>query len=176
MATKRQSEKPTKTKAATSKTSTAKKHKEAMDKLEASLAAEKEKFLRLFAEFENYKKRTSKERIDLFKTAGQEIMGALIPVLDDFERASAQWDQKTPPAEIEGFMLIKNKFFSVLQNNGLKQTETAIGSPFDAEIQEAISMLPVPDEAQKGKIIDVVEKGYQLGDKIVRFPKVVVGQ
>ena len=84
--------------------------------------------------------------------------------------------KKTPPAEIEGFMLIKNKFFSVLQNNGLKQTETAIGSPFDAEIQEAISMLPVPDEAQKGKIIDVVEKGYQLGDKIVRFPKVVVGQ
>jgi len=176
MATKKQADKKTKTKATTTKSSVDKKHKEAIEKLEALVAEEKEKYLRLFAEFENYKKRTAKERIDLFKTAGQEIMTALIPVLDDFDRAAAQWEKNTPSSEVEGFLLIKNKFLSVLQANGLKPTETAAGDPFDAEKQEAISLLPVADEAQKGKIIDIVERGYQMGEKIVRFPKVVVGQ
>ena len=139
------------------------------------LNQEKEKYLRLFAEFENFKKRTAKERIELFKTAGQEVISAILPILDDFERAINQ----TPEGgrkPIEGFVLINNKLTDVLKNNGLNVAETKIGDIFDAEIHEAITLIPAQDDAQKGKIIDITEKGYQLGDKIIRFPKVVVGQ
>jgi molecular chaperone GrpE len=139
------------------------------------LNQEKEKYLRLFAEFENFKKRTAKERIELFKTAGKEVISAILPILDDFERAINQ----TPEGgrkPIEGFVLINNKLTDVLKNNGLNVAETKIGDIFDAEKHEAITLIPAQDDAQKGKIIDITEKGYQLGDKIIRFPKVVVGQ
>ena len=144
--------------------------------LKDSLKQEKDKYLRLFAEFENFKKRTLKERIELFKTAGQEIMSSLLPVLDDFDRATSQVPKNSHEKDIEGFILIKNKFDDILKGNGLLETETNIGDVFDAEIHEAITQIPAQDDSQKGKIIDIVEKGYQLGEKIIRYPKVVVGQ
>ena len=147
---------------------------EKLEELNGNLEQEKDKYLRLFAEFENFKKRTAKERIELFKTAGQEVISAILPILDDMERAINQ----TPEEErksIEGFVLINNKLIDVLRINGLNVAETNIGDTFDAEIHEAITLIPSDDD-QKGKIIDVTEKGYQLGDKIIRFPKVVVGQ
>ena len=143
--------------------------------LNENLNQEKDKYLRLFAEFENFKKRTSRERIELFKTAGQEIIGALLPILDDFERAVDQ-TPKEQHGQIEGFVLINNKLGDILKSNGLIVTETRVGDVFDAEIHEAITLIPSPDPSQKGKIIDVTEKGYQLADKIIRFPKVVVGE
>lgn len=146
-----------------------------LEELNENLNQEKDKYLRLFAEFENFKKRTAKERIELFKTAGQEVIGSILPVLDDFDRAIDQTpDEDKKP--IEGFVLIKNKLEDVLKSNGLNATQTKVGDIFDAEIHEAITLIPAADETQKGKIIDVTEKGYQLGDKIIRFPKVVVGQ
>tara|TARA_B100000900_G_scaffold120085_1_gene101384 strand:+ start:845 stop:1369 length:525 start_codon:yes stop_codon:yes gene_type:complete len=147
---------------------------EKLEELNGNLEQEKDKYLRLFAEFENFKKRTAKERIELFKTAGQEVISAILPILDDMERAINQ----TPEEErksIEGFVLINNKLIDVLRINGLNVAVTNIGDTFDAEIHEAITLIPSDDD-QKGKIIDVTEKGYQLGDKIIRFPKVVVGQ
>lgn len=145
-------------------------------KIAAELEQEKEKYLRLFAEFENYKKRTSKERIELFKTAGQEVLQALLPVADDFDRAIGQLSKDSITSEIEGFQLIQNKFIDILKGQGLAQIEVEIGSPFDAEVHEAITQIPAPSPDLEGAIIDVVEKGYQLGDKIIRFPKVVVGK
>ena len=147
-----------------------------MVELKDSLEQEKDKYLRLFAEFENFKKRTSKERIELFKTAGQEVMSSLLPVLDDFDRATSQVSKGGNVKDIEGFILIKNKFDDILKSNGLEETKTKIGDAFDAEIHEAITQIPAQDDSQKGKIIDIVEKGYQLGEKIIRYPKVVVGQ
>ncbi|MBT3444182.1 MAG: nucleotide exchange factor GrpE [Flavobacteriaceae bacterium] len=144
-----------------------------LEELNENLKQEKDKYLRLFAEFENFKKRTTKERIDLFKTAGQEVITSLLPILDDFERAIVQTSDEN---EIEGFLLINNKLSDVLKSNGLTVTETKVGDTFDAEVHEAITLIPAPEASQKGKIIDVTEKGYQLGDKIIRFPKVVVGQ
>ena len=146
-----------------------------LEELNESLNQEKEKYLRLFAEFENFKKRTTKQRIELFKTAGQEVISAILPILDDFERAINQTPEEDKKS-IEGFLLINNKLADVLKSNGLNVTETKIGDAFDAEIHEAITLIPTQDDAQKGKIIDITEKGYQLGDKIIRFPKVVVGQ
>lgn len=146
-----------------------------LEELNDNLNLEKDKYLRLFAEFENFKKRTARERIELFKTAGKEVIGSLLPVLDDFERAIAQSPEESAK-EIEGFLLISNKLNDLLKSSGLNLTETKIGDVFDAEIHEAITLIPAPDSSQKGKIIDITEKGYQLGDKIIRFPKVVVGQ
>lgn len=144
--------------------------------LEAQVKEEKDKFLRLFAEFENYKKRTSKERIELFKTAGQDIMTALLPVIDDFDRCLVELNKQEDQSLTEGVVLIKDKFVSVLDQKGLKSMEVNAGDDFNADIHEAITQIPAPEDKLKGKIIDVVEKGYQLGDKIVRFPKVVIGQ
>ncbi len=166
---------PKNAKKKTTKASSTKANKE-LTALNDELAAEKEKFVRLFAEFENYKKRTAKERLELFKTAGQDVLSALIPVLDDFDRAAQLWTDKEPPQEVAGLLLIHNKLKAVVERNGLQETTTEIGAAFDAELQEAISLIPAPTPEQKGAIIDVVEKGYQLGDKIIRFPKVVVGQ
>jgi len=146
-----------------------------LEKLNEELKNEKDKYLRLFAGFENFKKRTAKERIELFKTAGQEVIGAILPVLDDFDRAITQTPEERSN-EIEGFKLIHNKLNDVLKSNGLEVTETKIGDVFDAEIHEAITLIPAHKDSEKGKIIDITEKGYQLGDKIIRFPKVVVGQ
>lgn len=143
---------------------------------EELIQQEKDKYLRLFAEFENFKKRTAKERIELFKTANQEVISAMIPVLDDFNRAQQQIEKIENAIDVEGFKLIFNKFHDILKNNGLTQTEAKAGDSFDAEIHEAITQIPAPSEKEKGKIIDIVETGYQLGDRIIRYPKVVVGQ
>ena len=172
---------------ATTKKSSAKKprtksvkaeHKLVKQLEEANLAfeQEKDKHLRLFAEFENFKKRTAKERIELFKTASKEVLSAMIPILDDFNRAQKQFEIDKKVIDIEGFNLISNKFQEILKSNGLKVTEAKIGDVFDAEIHEAITQIPSPTDTDVGKIIDIVETGYQLGDRIIRYPKVVVGQ
>lgn len=147
------------------------------EKLQGELQAEKDKFLRLFAEFENYKRRTSKERVELFKTASEEVMVAMLPVLDDFERALAHIEDDKEAEELrKGVMLIYQKLIKTLEQKGLTAIEVEQGDVFDADSHEAITQIPAPSDDLKGKIIDVVEKGYKLGDKIIRFPKVVIGQ
>ncbi len=144
---------------------------------EELIQAEKDKFLRLFAEFENYKKRTSRERIELFKTAGQELMTSLLPIVDDFERALTHIEEDKEAEELrKGVLLIYNKFYNTLEQKGLSKLEVKQGDAFDAEIHEAITQIPAPSKDLKGKVIDCVEKGYKLGDKIIRYPKVVIGQ
>ena len=144
---------------------------------EELLQAEKDKFLRLFAEFENYKKRTTRERIELFKTAGQEVMTSLLPVVDDFERALSHIEENKETEELrKGVLLIYQKLYNTLEQKGLSKVETSAGDIFDAEIHEAITQIPAPSKKLKGKVIDCVEKGYKLGDKIIRYPKVVIGQ
>ncbi|RXR29364.1 nucleotide exchange factor GrpE [Flavobacterium piscinae] len=146
------------------------------EKLEEELAKEKDKFLRLFAEFENFKKRTAKERIDLFKTANQEVLQAMLPVMDDFDRAMIQISKTEDETLLKGVELIHEKLKSTLVSKGLEQVEIKAGDDFNADFAEAITQIPAPSEDLKGKIVDVVEKGYKLGDKIIRFPKVVIGQ
>ncbi|TXD48458.1 nucleotide exchange factor GrpE [Polaribacter sp. IC073] len=144
---------------------------------EELLQAEKDKFLRLFAEFENYKKRTTRERIELFKTAGQELMTSLLPIIDDFERALPHIEGDKEAEELrKGVLLIYQKFYNTLEQKGLSIIATNVSDTFDAEIHEAITQIPAPSEDLKGKIIDCIEKGYRLGDKIIRYPKVVIGQ
>ncbi len=145
-------------------------------KLKKELTEEKDKYVRLFAEFENYKKRTAKERLELFKTANNEVMSSLIPILDDFNRATKQSDNIEADDQIDGFKLIFNKFIEILKSNGLSETKTLKGDVFDAEIHEAITQIPSKKSYEKGKIIDIIEKGYQLGEKIIRYPKVVVAE
>jgi len=147
------------------------------EQLQDELVAEKDKFMRLFAEFENYKKRTSKERIDLFKTASQDVMVAMLPVLDDFERALMHIEEDKEAEELrKGVLLIYNKLYTTLEQKGLSKIEVNNGDAFNADNHEAVTQIPAPSEDLKGKIIDVVERGYKLGDKIIRFPKVVIGQ
>lgn len=145
------------------------------EELSQELAKAKDKFLRLFAEFENYKRRTSKERMELFKTAGQEIMVSLLPVLDDFDRALKELAKADDDELLKGVQLIRGKFRETLNSKGLQEVGTKQGDVFDAEIHDAITQIPAPKKKLKGKIIDVIEKGYKLGDKIIRHPKVVVG-
>jgi molecular chaperone GrpE len=141
------------------------------------IQAEKDKFLRLFAEFENYKKRTSKERVELFKTAGQELMTSLLPVVDDFERALTHTEESAETEELrKGVLLIYQKLYNTLEQKGLSKIEVIKGNVFNAEFHEAITQIPAPTEDLKGKIIDCVENGYQLGTKIIRYPKVIIGQ
>ncbi len=144
-------------------------------KLELELSKEKDKFLRLFAEFENYKKRTTKERMDLFKTANQEVLQAMLPVLDDFDRALVEIGKSQDDALLQGVSLIHEKFKSTLVSKGLEEVEVRAGDAFNADYAEAITQIPAASDAMKGKIVDVLEKGYKLGDKIIRFPKVVIG-
>ena len=145
------------------------------EKLEEDLAKEKDKFLRLFAEFENFKRRTAKERIDLFKTANQEVLQAMLPVLDDFDRAMIQISKTDDELLLKGVQLIQEKLKSTLVSKGLEEVELKAGDDFNADFAEAITQIPAPSDDLKGKIVDVVEKGYKLGDKIIRFPKVVIG-
>jgi molecular chaperone GrpE len=168
--------KKTASKKVTKKKDTKPKSDVKLKELNLAVKEEKDKYLRLFAEFENYKKRTSKERIELYKTANQEVITALIPILDDFNRANQQMEKESGSVDREGIHLIYNKFHEILKNNGLNITEAKIGDEFDAELHEAITQIPAPSEDEKGKIIDIVEIGYQLGDRIIRYPKVVVGQ
>ncbi|QMU64510.1 MAG: nucleotide exchange factor GrpE [Flavobacteriaceae bacterium] len=143
---------------------------------EELIQVEKDKYLRLFAEFENYKKRTSKERIELFKTAGQELMTSLLPILDDFDRGIAEIKKAKDKELLKGMKLINDKLKSTLTQKGLTEIKIKQGDTFDAEIHEAITQIPAPSDTLKGKIIETVEKGYKLGDKIIRYPKVVIGQ
>ncbi|MGB1169391.1 MAG: nucleotide exchange factor GrpE [Flavobacteriaceae bacterium] len=143
---------------------------------EELIQQEKDKYLRLFAEFENYKKRTSKERIELFKTASQELMTSLLPIMDDFDRGLAEIKKVKDKELLKGMQLINDKLKNTLIQKGLTEIEVKKGDVFDAEIHEAITQIPAPTEKLKGKIIDAIEKGYKLGDKIIRYPKVVIGQ
>ncbi|MBZ4033161.1 nucleotide exchange factor GrpE [Flavobacterium sp. 17A] len=145
------------------------------EQLAQDLAKEKDKFLRLFAEFENYKKRTSKERLELFKTANQEVLLAMLPVLDDFDRAAVEINKSEDENLKKGVELIHEKLKSTLVSKGLEQVEIQAGDAFNADIAEAITQIPAPSDKLKGKVVDVIEKGYKLGDKIIRYPKVVVG-
>lgn len=144
--------------------------------LKEELEKEKDKFLRLFAEFENYKKRTSRERLELFKTASQDVIQSMLPVLDDFDRASKEIEKSEDKELIKGVELIHNKLKETLKSKGLVEVEVQAGDVFNADDHEAITQIPAPSEDLKGKIVDVIEKGYTLGDKVIRFPKVVTGQ
>ena len=146
------------------------------DKLKEDLQKEKDKFLRLFAEFENYKKRTSKERLELFKTANQDVMLAMLTVLDDFDGALVEINKTEDKNLLKGVELIHNKFRETLKNKGLEPVEVESGDTFDADIHEAITQIPAPNDDLKGKIVDVVERGYRLGERIIRYPKVVTGK
>ena len=145
------------------------------EQLQEELKKEKDKFLRLFAEFENYKRRTSKERIDLYKTANQEVLLAILPVLDDFDRAIIEIKKSEDEVLLKGVELIHDKLKSILFSKGLEEVTLKAGDLFDADFAEAITQIPAPSPNLKGKIVDVLEKGYKLGDKIIRFPKVVIG-
>lgn len=145
------------------------------EQLTADLAAEKDKFLRLFAEFENYKRRTAKERIELFKTANQDVLQALLPIIDDFDRAMIEIKKSDDQILLKGVELIQDKFKSTLISKGLEEVQIQAGDKFDADFAEAITQIPAPSDDLKGKIVDIIEKGYKLGDKIIRFPKVVIG-
>ncbi len=145
------------------------------EKLKEELALEKDKFLRLFAEFENYKRRTSKERMELFKTAGQEVIVSLLPIIDDFDRALKELAKSEDTEMFKGVELISHKFRETLKNKGLEEVGVKQGDKFDAEMHDAVTQIPAPSKKLKGKIVDVIEKGFKLGDKIIRHPKVVVG-
>ncbi|MBO6497439.1 nucleotide exchange factor GrpE [Roseivirga sp.] len=148
----------------------------AEEKLEIELAEAKDKYLRLYSEFENFRRRNAKERIDLIKTASSDLMVELLPTIDDFERAKkANENQEDIESVKEGFGLISTKLFKTLESKGLKVMETEKGTPFDADLHEAVTQFPVEDEELKGKIIDTVEKGYYLGERVIRFAKVVIG-
>jgi molecular chaperone GrpE len=142
---------------------------------EELIAKEKDKFLRLFAEFENYKRRTVKERLELYKTANKELMSALLPVVDDFERAINEIKKAENDELFKGVELIQTKFRNTLEQKGLTLMLVKSGDLFDADIHQAITQIPAPTPELKGKIIDVIEQGYTLGDNIIRFPKVIVG-
>lgn len=145
------------------------------EQLTKDLVVEKDKFLRLFAEFENYKKRTAKERMELFKTANQEVLQAMLPIMDDFDRALTEIKKTDDNILIQGVELIQEKLKTTLISKGLEEVEVKIGDIFNADFAEAITQIPAPSPNLKGKIVDVIEKGYKLGDKIIRFPKVVLG-
>lgn len=135
-----------------------------------------DKYLRLYSEFDNYRKRTSRERIELFKTAGQDILTDLLPVLDDFERALLNMDKKADVKSIRvGVDLVFNKFKTTLENKGLKHFKS-LEKDFDPEVHEAITKIAAPSKKMKGKVVDEVEKGYMLNEKVIRFAKVVVGE
>jgi molecular chaperone GrpE len=147
-----------------------------LEKLKEELQAQKEKYLRLFAEFDNFRKRSAKENLELRQTAGKEIIVSLLDVLDDCDRAEKQLQNAENIDTVkEGIQLVFSKLRSVLQNKGLRPMQS-IGTDFDAEKHEAISEVPVQDPSMKGKVIDEVQKGYYLNDKIIRFAKVVVGK
>lgn len=142
----------------------------------AELAEMKDKYIRLMAEFENFRRRTAKERIDLSKTATQDLMGELIPVIDDMERARQSIETtKDVDAMLQGLELVFHKLKHVTQQKGLKPMDLKAGDSFDSDMHEAVTQIPAPSEELKGKIVDVIEKGYTLNDKVIRFAKVIIG-
>nr|WP_185147114.1 nucleotide exchange factor GrpE [Chryseobacterium sp. KBW03] len=142
---------------------------------EELLAEEKDRYIRLYAEFENYKKRTSKEKMEFFQYANQEMMVSMLGVLDDFERALKEIAKNGNPADLQGVELIYQKFKNKLTEKGLQTMEVKAGDSFNVDFHEAITQIPAPSEDLKGKIVDVIETGYTLGDKVIRFAKVVTG-
>ena len=147
-----------------------------LEQLKLDLADQKDKYLRLMAEFENFKRRTAKERVDLIQTAGKDVIVSLLDVMDDCDRAEKQLNGSDDIAvQKEGIQLVFNKIRTTLHAKGLKAMES-IDQAFDVELHEAITEVPVPDASKKGKVIDEVTKGYYLNDKIIRFAKVVVGK
>lgn len=143
------------------------------EKLQKEIEELKNQNLRLYAEFENHRKRTSKERIELFGTANKELMSALLPVMDDFQRALKNLEGSDAK---DGVELIYNKLDNTLKNKGLKAMESTTGKTFDVDTMEAITRIPAPDKKLKGKVVDEIEPGYELGNKILRYAKVVVGE
>jgi molecular chaperone GrpE len=146
-----------------------------LEKLNTQLQEQKDKYLRLLAEFENYKRRSSRERVELSQTAGKEIIVSLLDVLDDCDRAESQLQQVKGTTDLNGILLVFNKLRNILQNRGLKAMES-LHSVFDVEKHEAISEVPTPSPDLKGKVVAEVMKGYYLNDKIIRFAKVIVGK
>ena len=143
-------------------------------KLQNEIGEQKDKYIRLYSEFENFRRRTSKEKLEMIQSANEQLIKALLPVVDDFERAEKSFGEKDDKA-IEGFFLIYNKFKKTLDQYGVKTMAIEPGTAFNADVHEAITQIPAPTENLKGKIVDVIEKGYLLNDKVIRFAKVVVG-
>lgn len=146
------------------------------DQLRAELDESKDKHLRLYSEFENFRRRTAKEKLELVGTANERLLESLLPVLDDFERADKSFDEKMDIKTMkEGIDLIFNKFKNALDQKGVKKMDVDKGSDFDPEFHEAITQIPAPEKSLKGKVVDVIENGYLLSDKVIRFAKVVTG-
>ena len=145
-----------------------------LGKLQDELSEAKEKYLRLYSEFENFRRRSAKEKLEIIQSANEDLIRSILPVIDDFERAEKALGSENK--ELEGFQLIVNKFKKALEQSGVASMDLKPGVNFNPDIHEAISQLPAPEEKLKGKIIDVVEKGYLLNDKVIRYAKVVVGQ
>lgn len=144
--------------------------------LEGKVSELNDRYVRLYSEFDNYRKRTIKEKSDIIKTAGEDVFKTMLPVIDDFERAiKANESIDDVKAVKEGMQLIYHKFKVNVQQKGLMAMES-IGQPFDADTMEAITHIPAENDEQKGKVVDEVEKGYKLGDKVIRFAKVIVAQ
>lgn len=143
-------------------------------RLQQELDEQKDKYIRLYSEFDNFRRRTAKEKLELIQSANEQLLQKLLPVADDFDRAEKSFKDKNDK-ELEGFFLIANKFRKTLEQSGVKVMEINAQTEFNPDLHEAITQIPVPDASQKGKIVDVVEKGYLLNDKVIRFAKVVVG-
>jgi molecular chaperone GrpE len=148
--------------------------KDQMKQLQDDLTEAKDKYLRLYADFDNYRRRTAREKIDTIQSANESLINLLLPVIDDLERAEKSFKGKHDKGA-EGFFHIQNKFKKILESCGVRPTETQVGSDFDPDLHDAITQIPAPEENLKGKIVDVVEKGYSLNDKVIRHAKVVVG-
>lgn len=149
---------------------------EEISKLNSELSEMKDKYLRLYADFDNYRKRTGKEKLDIIKTASQDVIKAILPAIDDFERAIKAADVEGSTEVVpQGIRLIHGKIAHNLQQQGLKEMEST-GQPFNPDMHEALTKIPAPTPELKGKIVDTLEKGYYLGDKIIRYAKVVVGE
>ncbi len=147
-----------------------------LDLLKKEVEEQKEKFIRLYADFDNFKRRNAKERVELIQTAGREVIQSLLEVMDDCDRAEKQMHKSDDVAQIrEGIQLVFAKLRNTMQSKGVKEMKT-IGEEFNADFHEAITEIPVTEEKMKGKVVDEVEKGYTLNDKIIRFAKVVVGK
>ena len=147
-----------------------------LTQLQQEVGSAKDKYLRLFAEFENFRRRTAKERLDLIKTASQDVIADLLPIVDDFERSLQIFKDNEAVAPMhEGVRLVHGKLTKVLEQKGLKAMEVTAGSDFDSEYHEAVVQTPAPTDELKGKIVDVIDKGYFLGDKVLRYAKVVIG-
>jgi molecular chaperone GrpE len=149
-------------------------HEKALEEEKAKYAELNDKYLRLFSEFDNYRKRTAKEKLDLTVTASENVIKDILPVLDDFERALQNMEKNGNEADLQGVTLIFNKLKDTLKKKGLEEIE-AMNAEFNTDEHEALTMIPAPEEDKKGKVLDVIQKGYKLNGKVIRFARVVVG-